>query len=75
MSNPCLAGRMWLSRSFVRPSLGFRCSKSILLYIPTTCPHFNNLEFDIFDAGGHQCHFITSVTIAVRIPTLTLSVH
>ena len=41
---------------FVRPSLGFLCSKSI----PYTdnCPYFDNLEFDIFDAGGVQCHFI-----------------
>jgi len=30
MSNPGPEGRMWRSRSFVRPSLGFRCSKSIL---------------------------------------------
>jgi len=49
---------------FVRPSLGFRCSKSIPIL--TTCPCFDNLEFDIFDAGGPQYHFITSVTIAVR---------
>jgi len=28
----------------------------------TTCPYFDNLELDIFDAGGAQCHFITSVT-------------
>jgi len=47
---------------FVRPSSGSRCSKSIL---HTTCPYFDNFEFDIFDAGGPQCHFITSVTIAV----------
>jgi len=33
----------------------------------TTSPYFDNLEFDIFVAGGPQCHFITSVTIAVRI--------
>jgi len=35
-------------------------------YILTTCPYFDNLEFDIFDAGGPQCHFITSFTMAVR---------
>jgi len=23
-------------------------------YILTTCPYFDNLEFDIFDAGGPQ---------------------
>jgi len=33
----------------------------------TTCPYFDNREFDIFDAGSPPCHFITSVTIAVRI--------
>jgi len=38
------AARMWPSQSFVRPSLGFRCSKSILRL--TTCPYFDNLEFD-----------------------------
>ena len=40
-------------------------------YILTTFPYFNNLDFDIFDAGGPQCHFITSVTIVVRIRTLS----
>jgi len=30
----------------------------------------DNLEFDIFDTGVPQCHFITSVTIAVIIQTL-----
>jgi len=60
------------SRSLVRPSLGFRCSESILLYILITCPYFDNLEFDIFDAGGPQCHFIKSATIAVRIRTLSV---
>jgi len=32
----------------------------------TTCPCFDRLEFEIFDAGGPQKHFITSVTNAVR---------
>ena len=41
-------------------------------YILTTCPYFDNLEFDIFDAGGPQCHFITSFTMAVRIRTLSV---
>jgi len=31
----------------------------------TTYPCFDNLEFDIFDAGGPQYHFVTTVTIAV----------
>jgi len=39
-------------------------------YLLTTCPYFDNLEFDVLDAGGPQCHFITSVTSAVRIRTL-----
>jgi len=53
---------------FVRPSLGLRCSKSI----PHTdnLSYFDDLELDIFDAGGLQCRFITSVTDAVRIRTL-----
>jgi len=55
---------------FMRPSLGFRCSIGILQL--TTFPCFDNLEFDVFDAGGPQCHFITSVTIAVRIWTLSV---
>jgi len=38
----------------------------------TTCLYFDNLEFDIFDAGGPQFHFITSLTIAVRIRTLSI---
>jgi len=41
-------------------------------YILATCPYFDNLEFDIFDAGGPQCHFITSFTMAVRIRTLSV---
>ena len=38
----------------------------------TTCPCFDNLEFDNFDAGGPQCHFITSVTIEVKIQKLAV---
>jgi len=38
----------------------------------TTCHYFANLEFDIFDAGGPRCPFITSVIIAVRIQTLSV---
>jgi len=33
--------------------------------IPKICPYFDNLDFEIFDAGGLQCYFVTSVTIAV----------
>jgi len=40
-------------------------------YILTTSPYFNSLEFDIFVGDVPQCHFITSVTIAVRIRTLS----
>ena len=52
------------------PSVGFCYSKSI--YILATCPYFDNLEFQDFDAGGPQCHFITSVAITVRIQTLSV---
>jgi len=38
-------------------------------HILTACPYSDNLEFDISVAGGPQCHFITSVTIAARIGT------
>jgi len=41
-------------------------------YVLSTCPYFDNLEFDIFDADGLQCHFIMSVAIAVRIRTLSV---
>ena len=53
-----------------RPSLGFLCSKSI--------PHTNNLslfwQFFIwnFNAGGPQCRFITSVTVAVEVRMLSV---
>jgi len=36
-------------------------------YTLTTCPCFDNLEFDICDTGGLHCLFNTSVIIAVRI--------
>jgi len=32
----------------------------------TTCPCFDDLKFDIFDAGGRQRHLITSVLRAGR---------
>jgi len=54
----------------MQPSLGFGCSKNILQMPSYPC--FDNLEFEIFDAGGHQCHFITSVIIAVKIRTLSV---
>jgi len=44
-------------------------------YILTTCPYFDNLKFDMFGAGGPQCHFITSVTTAVRIRMLSVHKH
>jgi len=31
-------------------------------------PHFDNLGIDIIDAGGPQCHIITSVLRAGRYP-------
>jgi len=53
MSNPRAAcGPV---EGFVRPSLGFRCSKSILDI--DNLSFFDNLEFDIFDSGDPQCHF------------------
>jgi len=45
-------------------SLGCRCNKSILY---SDNLYFDDLEFEIFDAGGLQCHFITYVTNAVTI--------
>jgi len=67
MSNPRAAcGPV---KSFVRPSLGFRCIESIL---HTDNLSFDNLEFDISNAGGPQCHSVKSVTIAVGIRTLSL---
>jgi len=53
-----------------RPCLGFRCSE--ISDVLTTCPCFENLELDIFYAGGFQCHCITSVTIAVKIRILSV---
>jgi len=38
----------------------------------TTSPYFDNREFVIFGAGGPQCHFITSVTITVRMRTFSV---
>jgi len=65
MSNPRAAcGPV---EGFVRPGLGFAAVK--VSYILTTCPWFDKLEPDIFHAGGPQCHFITSVTNALRIRT------
>ena len=52
-----VAGRISPVKGLVRPSLGFCCSISSL---HTTCPYFDNLNFDIFDAGGLQCHIILS---------------
>jgi len=56
---------------FVRPSLGFHCTKGVS-YIQTTYPYFDSPKFVIFDAGGLQYHFITSVTNADRIRTLSV---
>jgi len=40
---------------FVWPSLGSHGSKSVLDI--DNLSFFDNLEFDIFDSGGPQCHF------------------
>jgi len=53
-----------------QPAIGFHCSKSMVH--TDNCPYFNNLDFHVFDAGGPQCHFIASVTIMVRIRTLSV---
>ena len=55
---------------FVWPSLGVHCYKSILHIDNLSL--FDNLELDIFDAVGPHCHFITSVTVAVKIQTLSV---
>jgi len=55
---------------FVRPSLDFRCSKSILY--TENLSYFDNLQFVVFYAGGPQCHFITYVTIAFMIQMLSV---
>jgi len=49
-----------------------RISIKLSLEFQSTCPYFDNLELDIFDAGSLHCHFITSVTIAVGIRTLSV---
>jgi len=59
-------------KGFVQPSLGLRCSKSILQCILTTCPCFDNFEAIIFNAGVFLCHFIMSVITAVKIKTLSV---
>jgi len=57
------------SRRFCAAQFRFRCSK--VLYELTTCPYFDNPEFNSFVAGGPQCHIITSDTIAVRFRMLS----
>jgi len=61
---------MWPSQSFLGPVYVFAVVK--VSYILTTCPYFDNHEFEIFDAVGPQCLFITSFTMAVRIRTLSV---
>jgi len=55
---------------FVWPGLVYAVAK--VSYVLTICPYFDNLEFDIYGAGGLQCHCITSVTIVVTIRTLSV---
>jgi len=65
---------MWPRRPvevFCGPAKVFAVVK--VSYILTTCPYSDNFEFDIFDAGGPQCQFITFFNMAGRI--WTLSVH
>jgi len=42
-------------------------------YALTTCPCYDNIELDLFDAGGPYCHFITSITIAICSNTKCIS--
>jgi len=46
----------------VQPSLAFAVVKFSYIGLLTTCPYFDNLEVDIFDACRLQCQFLTSVT-------------
>jgi len=57
---------------FVWPNLGCSSRESIL-HMLTSSPYFDNLEFDIFDAGSSQCHIATSVSSAVRIDSNVFS--
>jgi len=57
-------------KGFVRPTLGFHSSNSFLY--TDNLFYFDNLEFDIFDAGDLQCHFITPDTATVKICTLSI---
>ena len=60
--NPLSQTARHSSRSLAE--IRFYCSTVKVSYILTTCPYFG--------AGGAQCHFITSITIAVRIRTLSV---
>ena len=68
MSNPWAA--CCPVEGFVRPSLGFHCSKGILDIDSMSL--FDKLEFDSFDSGGPQCHYSAFLTIAVKIRTLSV---
>jgi len=59
----------WFYAAQFRSSL--YCSIKVSYILPI-CLYVDNLEFDIFDAGGPQCHFIRSFTIAVRIRMLSV---
>ena len=54
----------------MQPSLVFTIVK--VSYLLTSCSCSDNLDFDIFEASGLQCHFIASVTVAYRIPKLSV---
>jgi len=54
----------------MRPSLGITEVK--VSCILTSSPYFDNLEYDFFDAGGHQWRFVTFVTGTVRIRKLSV---
>ena len=57
---------------FVWPNLGFRYNTSSLH--TDNRPYFDNLEFDIFYAGGPQCHLsrLYRVTELLKVPVTSL---
>ena len=64
----------------LRPTFGkvlcgpvrFQLQWKFCTYILTTCPCFDNLEFDIFDAGSPQCTLPRLLPFAVRIRALSV---
>jgi len=59
-------GCMWLCLSKVLCGL---LEVFAIVKVSFVCFYFDNLEVDIFDAGGLPCYSIMFVTITVRIQT------